>query len=54
VRSITGGPAPAAVAVQIADQKELLARDVAWAEETRAALSSALEHLILESRRLVA
>ncbi|PKL62523.1 MAG: argininosuccinate lyase [Methanomicrobiales archaeon HGW-Methanomicrobiales-2] len=54
VRSIIGGPAPAAVAVQIADQKELLSRDVAWAEETRAALSSALEHLILESRRLVA
>ena len=54
VRSIIGGPAPAAVAVQIADQKELLARDVAWAEETRAALSSALEHLIIESRRLAA
>ena len=54
VRSITGGPAPEAVAVQIADQKELLARDAAWAEETDAALSRAYEDLILESRRLVA
>ena len=54
VRSITGGPAPAAVAVQLAEQQELLARDAAWVGETNAALSSAYEHLILESRRLVA
>jgi argininosuccinate lyase len=54
VRSIIGGPAPAAVAVQLSEQRELLARDAAWAEETDAALSNAFEHLILESRRLVA
>ncbi|MCE5338610.1 MAG: argininosuccinate lyase [Methanomicrobiaceae archaeon] len=52
VRSIVGGPAPAAVAAQLAEQKELLARDVAWAEETEAALLCAFEDLILESRRL--
>ena len=54
VRSIIGGPAPAAVAVQLAEQRDLLARDAAWAEETDTALSSAFEHLINESRRLVA
>ncbi len=54
VRSIIGGPASAAVAVQLSEQRELLARDAAWAEETDAALSNAFEHLILESRRLVA
>ncbi|MDK2990138.1 MAG: argininosuccinate lyase [Methanoculleus sp.] len=54
VRSIVGGPAPAAVAVQIAEQKGLLARDTAWAEETRAALLGAFEDLILEARGLAA
>ncbi|MDV2481823.1 argininosuccinate lyase [Methanoculleus sp. Wushi-C6] len=54
VRNIVGGPAPAAVAVQLSEQQDLLARDTAWAEETGAALSSAFEHLILESRRLIA
>lgn len=54
VRSITGGPAPAAVAVQLAVQQELLAGDAGWAEETDTALSRAYEHLILESRKLVA
>ncbi|WP_292366205.1 argininosuccinate lyase [Methanoculleus sp. UBA208] len=54
VRSIVGGPAPAAVAVQLAEQKGLLARDTAWAEETRTALLGAFEDLILESRRLAA
>ncbi|WP_214084159.1 argininosuccinate lyase [Methanoculleus sp.] len=54
VRSIVGGPAPAAVAVQLAEQKDLLARDAAWAEETERALFCALEDLILESRRLAA
>jgi len=53
VRTITGGPAPAAVAVQLAEQKELLARDVAWAKETEAALSRAFEDLISESRRMI-
>jgi len=53
VRTIIGGPAPAAVAVQLAEQKELLARDRAWAEETETALSRAFEDLITESRRLI-
>ena len=53
VRTITGGPAPAAVAVQLAEQKELLARDVAWAKETETALSRAFEDLISESRRMI-
>jgi argininosuccinate lyase len=53
VRTITGGPAPAAVAVQLAEQKELLARDAAWAKETEAALSRAFEDLISESRRMI-
>ncbi|MFY1644042.1 argininosuccinate lyase [Methanoculleus bourgensis] len=53
VRTITGGPAPAAVAVQLAEQKELLARDVAWAKETEAVLSRAFEDLISESRRMI-
>jgi argininosuccinate lyase len=54
VRKIVGGPAPAAVAVQLAEQKELLARDAAWAEETEGALSRAFEDLITESRRMIA
>jgi argininosuccinate lyase len=53
VRTITGGPAPAAVAVQLAEQKDLLARDAAWAGETEAALSRAFEDLISESRRMI-
>lgn len=53
VRTITGGPAPAAVAVQLAEQKELLAPDVAWAKETETALSRAFEDLISESRRMI-
>ena len=53
VRKITGGPAPAAVAVQLAGQNDLLARDRAWAEETGTALSRAFEDLIAESRRLI-
>ncbi|BBL67805.1 argininosuccinate lyase [Methanoculleus chikugoensis] len=54
VRNIVGGPAPAAVAVQIDEQKELLARDAGWVEETESALSSAFEDLILEARRFAA
>lgn len=54
LRSITGGPAPAAVAVQLSEQKDLLARDAAWVEETDAALSNAFRDLILESRRFAA
>lgn len=54
VRKIVGGPAPAAVAVQLAEQKELLARDAAWAEETEGALSRAFEDLVTESRRMIA
>ncbi|KLK87272.1 argininosuccinate lyase [Methanoculleus sediminis] len=54
VRKIVGGPAPAAVAAQISEQRELLARDAAWAEETDSALSSAFEDLILEARRFAA
>jgi argininosuccinate lyase len=53
VRTIVGGPAPAAVAVQLTEQEELLARDRAWAEETDTALSRAFEDLISESRRLI-
>ncbi len=53
VREITGGPAPAAVAAQIAEQRDLLTRDRGWAEETGAALSRSLEGLIAESRRLI-
>jgi argininosuccinate lyase len=54
VRNIVGGPAPAAVAIQIGEQKERLSRDAAWAEETESALSSAFEELILEARRFAA
>ena len=54
VRSIVGGPAPAAVAIQINEQNELLARDKIWVEETQRALLGAFEHLILEARRFAA
>ncbi len=53
VRTVLGGPAPEAVAVQLSEQEELLARDRAWAEETDTALSRAFEDLISESRRLI-
>ncbi len=53
VRTITGGPAPAAVAVQLEEQQELLDRDAAWAEETDEALSRAFDDLISESRRMI-
>ncbi|NLB01666.1 MAG: argininosuccinate lyase [Methanomicrobiales archaeon] len=51
VRDIVGGPAPAAVAAQIDEQRALLVHDANWAEETGSALSSAFKDLILEARR---
>lgn len=54
VRTIVGGPAPAAVAVQLEQQQTLLARDRAWVEETATGLSHAFEELIAASRRMIA
>ncbi len=53
VRTIVGGPAPAAVAVQLEEQRRLLDNDATWTEETGAALSRAHEDLISESRRMI-
>jgi argininosuccinate lyase len=54
VRNLPGGPAPAAVARQIEEQRALLAGDAAWVGETASALSDAFDHLIDQARRLIA
>ncbi|MEG3055511.1 MAG: argininosuccinate lyase [Methanoculleus sp.] len=54
VRTVPGGPAPSAVAVQLAEGRDLLARDAAWVEAVEAALLRAFEDLISESRRMIA
>ena len=51
--TITGGPAPAAVAIQLEEQQKLLDNDAAWVEDTGTALSRAHEDLISESRRMI-
>ncbi len=54
LRRATGGPAPFATKIAIADRKKLLDTDSAFIDERLAKISKAKEDLISDARRLVA
>ena len=54
VRRATGGPAPFATKIAIADRKKLLDTDSAFIDERLAKISKAKEDLISDARRLAA
>jgi len=54
VRKATGGPAPFATKIAIADRKKLLDTDSAFIDERLAKIAKAKEDLLSDARRLVA
>jgi hypothetical protein len=54
VRKATGGPAPFATKIAIADRKKLLDTDSVFIDERLAKIAKAKEDLLSDARRLVA